>query len=151
MSHVCILYKFVQYSQRETFIWTLVTAIYLNVFAENDHRDRCFAIFLVVTGVQLPTTVNTVLRGVQTSLIPMAGHCGPLIYSIYMYNVDDENPLTAMIPRRRPTRIHAFGHRDTRGSWPPGSTGVRPRCRPRVDNSDHLGQTVYEGSALAVL
>jgi len=32
----------VQYSQRATFIWPPVIAIYLNVFAENDHRDLCF-------------------------------------------------------------------------------------------------------------
>jgi len=38
----CPLHILLQYSQRGTFIWTPVTAIYLNVFAENDHRDRCF-------------------------------------------------------------------------------------------------------------
>ena len=63
-----------------------------------------------------------------TPRILMAGHGGPLFYTIYLYNVDDEKQLTAMIPRGRPPRILAFGHRDTRGSWPPGSTGVRPRC-----------------------
>jgi len=87
------------------------------VFAENSHRDRCFLqIFRVVTGVQLPTAVNTARRGVRTPRIPMAGHGGPLFYTIYMYNVDDEKPLTAMIPRGRSPRILAFGHRDTRGS-----------------------------------
>jgi len=124
-----LVHTIVQYSQRGTFIWTPVTAIYLNVFAENDHRDRCFLpIFRVVTGVQLPTAVNTAWRGVRTPRIPMDGHGGPLFYTIYMYNVDDEKPLTAMIPRGRPPRNLAFDHRDTRGSWPPGSTGVRPRC-----------------------
>jgi len=119
----------VQYSQRRTFIWTSVTAIYVNVFTENDHRDGCFLpMFRVVTGVQLPTAVNTALCGVRTPRIPMARHGGPLFYTIYMYNVDDEKQLTAMIPRGRPPRILAFRHRDTRGSWPPGSTGVRPRC-----------------------
>jgi len=90
-------------------------------------RSVFLPIFRVVTAVQLPTAVNTVRRGVQTPRIPMAGYGGPLFYTIYMYNVDDEKPLTAMIPRRRPPRILAFSHRDTRGSWPPGSTGVRPR------------------------
>jgi len=86
------------------------------VFAENGHRDRCFLpIFRVVTGVQLPTAVNTARRGVRTQRVPMAGHGGPLFYTIYMYNVDDEKPLIAMIPRVRPPRILAFGHRDTRG------------------------------------
>jgi len=51
-----------------------------------------------------------------------------IFFTIYMYNVNDETPLTAMIPHGRPPRILAFGHRDTRGSCPPGSTGVRPRC-----------------------
>jgi len=120
---------YLQYSQRGTFIWTPVIAIYLNLFAENDHRDRCYLpIFRVVTGVQLPTTVNTARRGVRTPRIPMAGHGGPLFYTIYMYNVDDEKQLTVMIPRGRPPRILLFGHRDTRGSCPPGSTGVRLRC-----------------------
>ena len=87
------------------------------MFAENDHRDRCFlSIFRVVTGVQLPTTVNTARRGVRTQRIPMAGHGVPLFDTIYMYNIDDEKQLTAMIPRGRPPRILAFGHRDTRGS-----------------------------------
>jgi len=91
-------------------------------------RSVFLPIFRVVTGVQLPTVVNTAARGVRTPRIPMAGHGGPLFYTINMYNVDDEKPLTAMIPRGRPPRILAFGHRDTRGPWPPGSTGVRPRC-----------------------
>ena len=68
----------IQYSQRGTFIWTPITAIYLNVFAENEHHDRWFLPkFRVVTGVQLPTAVNTARRGVQTPRIPIAGHGGP--------------------------------------------------------------------------
>jgi len=67
-----------QYSQRGTFIWTPITAIYLNVFAENDHRDRCFfPIFRVVIGVQNSPAANTAGRGVRTPRISMAGHSGP--------------------------------------------------------------------------
>ena len=93
----------------------------------------CRSIFRVVTGVQLPTAVNTARRGVRTLRIPMAGHGGPwwLIAYIIQFTctlcwrwktVDRDDP------SRRPPRILAFGHRETRGSWPPGSTGVWPRC-----------------------
>ena len=37
----------------------------------------------MVTGVQLPTAVDTARRGVRTPRIPMAGHGGPLFYTIY--------------------------------------------------------------------
>ena len=44
----CGLASVLQYSQRGTFIWTPVTAIYLSVFAGNDHRDWCF--FVDISG-----------------------------------------------------------------------------------------------------
>ena len=56
----------------------------------------------------------------------MAEHGGHLFFTIYMYKVDDEKPLTAMIPRDHQSQ-RVFGR------------GVRPR----VDNSDHRGQRVY--------
>ena len=68
-----------------------------------------------------------------------------------MCNVDDEKPLTAMIPRGQPPRILAFGHRDTRGHDHQGQRVFGRSVRTRMDNSDHRGQRVYEGSALAVL
>ena len=34
-------------------------------------------VFRVVTGVQLPTAVNSARRGVRTPRVPMAGHGGP--------------------------------------------------------------------------
>jgi len=113
-----------QYSQRGTFIWTPITAIYLNVFAEKDHRNRCFLpIFRVVTGVQLPTAVNTARRGVRTPRIPMAGHGGPWWLIAYF------KQFTCTLYRRWKTidrdDILTFGLRETRGSWPPGSTGVQ--------------------------
>ena len=108
----------IQYSQRGTFIWTPVTAIYLNVFAENDHRDRCFLpIFRVVTGVQLPTAVNTARRGVRTPRIPMAGHGGPWWLIAYFVQLtctlcrrwktvdrDDPSRATTANPRVRSSR-----------------------------------------------
>ena len=81
----------------------------------------------------------------------MAGQGVPLFYTIYMYNVDDKKPLTAMIPRGRPPRILAFGHAIREGHDHQGQRVFGRGVRPRVDNSDHRGQRVYEGSALAVL
>jgi len=135
-----------------TFIWTPVTAIYLNVFAENDNRDRCFLpIFRVVTGVQLPTAVNTARRGVRTPRILMAGHGGPLFYTIYMYNVDDENrwPRWSLAGYHRESSRSVIAIRE--GHDHQGQRVFGRGVRPRVDNSDHRGQRVYEGSALAVL
>ena len=59
--------------------------------------------------------------------------------------------LTAIIPRGRPLRILAVGHRETRDHALQGQRVFGRGVRPRVDNSDHRGQRVYEGSALAVL
>jgi len=119
------------------------------VFAEYDHRDRWFlSIFRVVTGVQLPTAVNTARRGERTPRIPMAGHGGPWWLIAYfkqftctLYRrwktVDRDDP------SRATTANHGHDHQGQRVF----GRGVRPR----VDNSDHRGQRVYEGSALAVL
>ena len=112
------LKKVIQYSQRGTFIWTPITAIYLNVFAENDHRDRWFLpIFWVVTGVQFSPAANTARRGVRTPRISMAGHGGPWWLIAYFIqftcilcrrwkSVDRDNPsrVTTANPRVRSSR-----------------------------------------------
>ena len=41
-------------------------------------------IFRVITGVQLPTAVNTARRCVQTPRIPMVGHGGPR-WSMFLF------------------------------------------------------------------
>jgi len=130
-STVCLF--LVQYSQRATFIWTPDTAINLNVFAENDHRDRCFFADIsgghrrsIAHGSEHRATrcTNTAdPDGLTRWSLVVINKCN----TIYIYNVVDKKTVTAMITRRRPPRILAFGHRDTRGSWPPGSAGVRPR------------------------
>jgi len=141
---------YIQYSQRGTFIWTPVTAIYLYKFAENDHRDRCFLpIFRVVTGVQLPTAVNTARRGVRTPRIPMAGHGGPWWLIAYFIQ------FTCTLCRRSLAGDHRGSSRSViakrEGHDYQGQRVFGRGVRPRVDNSDHCGQRVYEGSALAVL
>ena len=131
---LCFLYNSIRYTQ-------LHVQPARNLHLNTRHRDLPQRVrwkwppwsvfFADISGghrCSIATAVNTARRGVRTPRIPMAGHGGPLFYTIYMYNVNDEKPLTAMIPRGRPLRILAFGHRDTRGSWPPGSTGVRPQC-----------------------
>jgi len=67
-------------------------------------------------------------RGSRWPDTVLPGVLSLILNKLHVHYVDDEKPLTAMIHRVRPLRILAFGHRETRGSWPPGSTGVRPRC-----------------------
>jgi len=67
-------------------------------------------------------------RGSRWANTVVPGGESLFLYNLHVHYVDDKQPWTVMIPRGRPPRILAFGHRETRGSWPPGSTGVRPRC-----------------------
>ena len=75
-------------------------------------RSVFLPIFRVVTGVQLPTAVNTARRGVRTPRIPMAGHGGPLfLYNLHVQcrrwktvDRDDPSRATTANPRVRSSR-----------------------------------------------